>query len=48
MNKVLALIAVLGFVPCAYAADGAEFTQSGEYRLQYQNDTNADYGQFGH
>lgn len=40
MKKLIALLAVLGFVPYAYAADGADFSHSGEFRLQYQNDMN--------
>jgi len=42
MKKLIALIAVLGFVPYAHAADGADFSHSGEFRLQYTNDMNAD------
>lgn len=42
MKKLIALLAVLGFVPYANAADGADFSHSGEFRLQYQNDMNAD------
>jgi len=42
MKKLVALLAVLGFVPCAYAADGADFSHSGDFRLQYMNDMNAD------
>jgi Alginate export len=38
MKKLLALIAVLGFASYAQAADGTDFSQSGEFRLQYQHD----------
>lgn len=42
MNKLIALIAVLGFAGSAHAADGADFSHSGEYRLKYVNNMNAD------
>lgn len=42
MKKLVALIAVLGFVPYAYGADGADFSHSGDFRIQYQNDMNQD------
>lgn len=40
MKKLIALLAVLGFVHSAHAAD---FSHSGEFRLQYQNDVDADF-----
>jgi Alginate export len=43
MKKLIALLAVLGFAGTANAADGADFSHSGEFRLQYQNDANADW-----
>lgn len=43
MKKLLALLAVLGFVSYAHAGDGTEFSQSGEYRVQYQHDMNKDF-----
>ena len=42
MNKLIALIAVLGFAGSAHAADGADFSHSGDFRLQYVNNMNAD------
>lgn len=36
MKKLIALVAVLGYVPFAHAAEG-DWTHSGEYRLQYTN-----------
>ena len=36
MKKLIALIAVLAYVPGAFA-DGAEFTHDGEFRLRYQS-----------
>lgn len=43
MKKLLALIAIIGFVPSAYAAEGADFSQSGEFRLQYYHDKNLSF-----
>jgi hypothetical protein len=37
MKKLVALLAVLSYVPFAHAAEG-DWTHSGEFRLQYQND----------
>ena len=42
MNKLIALIAVLGFAGSAHAADGADFSHSGDFRLRYVNNMNAD------
>ncbi len=42
MKKLVALIAVLGFVPYAHAADGAEMSHNGDFRLQYKNNMEAD------
>jgi hypothetical protein len=39
MKKLIALIAVLSYVPFAHAAEG-DWTHSGEYRLQYFNNEN--------
>jgi hypothetical protein len=42
MNKLIALIAVLSFASSAHAAGGADYSHSGDFRLQYKNDMNAD------
>lgn len=42
MKKLIALIAVLSYVPFAHAADG-DWTHSGEYRLQYTQSEDADF-----
>ena len=43
MKKLIALIAVLGFASYAQAADGVEFSQSGDFRVQYQHDVNPSF-----
>jgi hypothetical protein len=41
MKKLIALLAVIGFVPTAYAATAGDITWNGEYRLLYTNTTNS-------
>ncbi len=43
MKKLIALLAVFGFVSYAHAGDGTEFSQSGDFRVQYQHDVDTNY-----
>lgn len=42
MKKLIALLAVVSYVPLAHAAEG-DWTHSGEFRLQYTNNDEADF-----
>ena len=42
MKKLIALLAILGFTPGAYAAGGADASHSGEFRLIYNSDMEFD------
>lgn len=45
MKKLIALLAVIGFVPTAYAATAGDITWNGEYRLLYTNNSNPDFNE---
>lgn len=47
MKKLITLLAIVGFVPSVHAAEGADFSHSGDYRLKYTDSVNNDFAESG-